>query len=100
VPHSDWREPAARLRTRLAAATGAQHELARHLGIALPADAPELLAAAILRDAIGAVIDTPPRPASTEQLEYAGDLSAWSTPADPQPSTHAIASALLTMLET
>ena len=26
--------------------------------------------------------------------------SAWSTPADPQPSTHAIASALLTMLET
>jgi hypothetical protein len=100
VPHSDWREPAARLRARLAAATGAQHELAGHLGIALPADAPALLAAAIPRDALGAIIDAPPKPASTEQLEYVDDLSAWSTPADPQPSTHAIASALLTMLET
>ena len=99
MPHSDWREPAALLRARLAAATGAQHELAGHLGIALPAAASALLAAAILRDALGATIDAPPKPASTEQLEYVDDLSAWSTPADPQPSTHAIASALLTMLE-
>lgn len=88
------------MRARLAAATGAQHELAGHLGIALPGDAPALLAAAILRDALGAIIDAPPKPASSEQLEYVDDLSAWSTPADPQPSTHAIASALLTMLET
>jgi hypothetical protein len=100
VAYSDWREPAARLRARLAAATRAQHELAGHLGIALPVAAPALLAAAILRDALGATIDAPPKPASTEQLEYADDLSVWSTPADPQPSTHAIASALLTMLET
>jgi hypothetical protein len=99
VPHSDWREPAARLRARLAAATEVQHELAAHLGIALPDAASALLAAAILRDALGATIDAPPRSASSEQLEYVDDLSAWSIPADPQPSTHAIASALLTMLE-
>jgi hypothetical protein len=99
VPHPDWREPAALLRAQLEAATGAQHELAGHLGIALPAAASALLAAAILRDALGATIDAPAKPASGEQLEYVDDLSAWSIPADPQPSTHAIASALLTMLE-
>jgi hypothetical protein len=33
-------------------------------------------------------------------MEYLSDLSAWSTPEDPQPSTHAIASALIAMLET
>jgi hypothetical protein len=99
MPHPDWREPAALLRAQLEAATGAQHELAGHLGIALPAAASALLAAAILRDALGATIDAPPKPASGEQLEYVDDLSAWSIPADPQPSTHTIASALLTMLE-
>ncbi len=31
MPHSDWREPAARLRARLAAATGAQHELRHYI---------------------------------------------------------------------
>jgi hypothetical protein len=73
VPRSDWREPAARLRARLAVATGAQHELAGHLRIALPADAPALLAAAILCDALGAIIDAPPKPNQT-RIDRAGGV--------------------------
>jgi Domain of unknown function (DUF4263) len=84
----------------LAPATAAQLDLAGRLGLTVPADAPGLLVAAMLRDALGPTIDAAPKPASAEQLEYLDDLSAWTTPEDPQPSTHAIASALLTMLET
>lgn len=66
----------------------------------IPDKAPGLVVAAMLRDALGAMIDAPPRPASIEQMEYLSDLSAWSTPDDPQPSTHAITSALIAVLET
>lgn len=100
MTHRDSRKPAAYLRSRLASATKAQIDLAEHLGIVLSVDMPALLAAAVLQDALGSTIGTPVRPPSSEQLEYIDDLAAWSTEGVSRPSTHATASALLTLLET
>ncbi len=100
MPHSDWREPVARLRARLSEATAGQRALAEHLGVRIPDGIPALLAAAMLRDALGSTVDASPKPASSEQLDYVDDLTAWARPEDPPATTRAIASALLTLLET
>ena len=97
MPHPDWRAPLALLRAQLAPVTTDQVKLADYLGVHLPRRMPTALAAAVLRDALGPTIGAPPRPPSPDQLEYLHDLTAWATRADLAPSTHAVASALLTL---
>jgi len=97
MPHPDWRGPVAWLRAQLAPLTAAQLELAAQRGVQVHRTTPGLVAAAVLRDALGPIIGVPSRPPSPDQLEYLNDLTAWSKRADPPPSTHAVASALLSL---
>jgi hypothetical protein len=99
VTHDNWRAPASLLRAQMAGATKEQLDLARHLKLTtITKQTPALLAAGLLRDALGQMIGQPPREPSSEQLEYLNDLDFYACDTE-SPSTHATASASLKLRE-
>lgn len=99
MANPDWRPAAKRLRSRLARATKEQRVLAQSVGLNLKAATPNLIAAAKLRDHLAAALDEPVRPPSFEQLELIEELRDWHTASDPRPQTHAVAHAVIDLLE-
>lgn len=99
MANADWQPAAKRLRSRLARATKEQRVLARSVGLNLKATTPNLIAAAQLRDHLASALDEPVRPPSFEQRELIDELSNWQMPSDPSPQTHAVAHAVIDLLE-
>lgn len=99
MANPDWRPAAQYLGSRLGRATKEQHALAQAVGLPLKAATPGLIAAAHLRDHLAAVLDEPVRPPSFEQLELIEELSGWKKASDPRPQTHAVAHAVIDLLE-
>jgi Shedu protein SduA, C-terminal len=99
MANPDWRPAMRYLRSRVARATKEQHALAGSVGLELKATTPRLIAAAELRDHLANQLDESVRLPSFEQLELIEELSNWRKSSDPKPQTHAMAHAVIDLLE-